>query len=211
LDGNFTLVAIPAGSVATRSRIAPASASTLPAKLPVGMLAVSIAVDNVKGVAGFITPGDRVDVIAVPPAGNTETPRGYAIIRDALVLAVGDVVQAAGALPPGVLATNTPTLTTVTLALTPPQVDIVEGADVSSTLRLALRNPNETTHAFPAEALQLTTQGASVAANPAPIALPPIPSLSNLPDNIVGHATSAASAPSVSVIDGDRVGATAGK
>jgi len=45
------------------------------------MRAVSISIDNVKGIAGLITPGDRVDVIAVPSVNAGETPRGFAILR----------------------------------------------------------------------------------------------------------------------------------
>ena len=67
------------------------------------MRAASIAIDNVKGVAGLITPGDRVDVIAVPSGGPSQAPRGYAIVRGAVVLAMGTDVETTTAAAPGLL------------------------------------------------------------------------------------------------------------
>ena len=171
LTGKYTLVSIPAGSIATASKIGLTSAATLPAKLPVGMRAVSISIDNVKGVAGLITPGDRVDVIAVPPRTGNETPRGYAILRGALVLAMGADLATTTATPsPG----SSPSLSTVTLALTPKQVDLLAGADLNTVLRLALRNPKEPIRAFPAESLKLSPL-ASAPSNSAPAATVPLP------------------------------------
>lgn len=167
LAGSFALVSIPAGSVVTSSKIALMSAATLPAKLPIGMRAASIAIDNVKGIAGLVVPGDRVDVIAVPPRAGNETPRGYAILRGVLVLAMGHDVQVTIVAPPGSAGTPAPSLSTVTLALTPSQVDLLAGADMNTTLRLALRNPKEPLGAFPAEVLTLAAQGSAPNAAPA--------------------------------------------
>ena len=203
LAGNYTLVAMPAGSVATRSKISLTSAATLPARLPMGMRAISISIDNVKGVAGLVTPGDRVDVIAVPPATAGEPPRGYAIVRGALVLAMGTDVETQTAATPGPLSGPPPTLTTVTLALTPNQADLIAGADVSTTLRLALRNPNEPISAYPPEALSVAPP---VAAAPPPAAAPPaaaIPAPVGVATAIPARAAPAR--PAVTIIDGDRV------
>lgn len=217
LAGKYTLVAIPAGSVVTASKIGMTSASTLPAKLPVGMRAVSISIDNVKGVAGLITPGDRVDVIAVPPrTGNgTETPRGYAILRGALVLAMGADLQTSTATPSP--NGGSPALSTVTLALTPKQVDLLAGADLNTVLRLALRNPKEPIRAFPAESLKLSPL-ASVPSNAAPAATVPVPLQAYTLTAPGGAPQPAAQPPApaqqpranpgsqgVTVIDGDRV------
>ena len=204
LTGSLTLVAIPAGSVVTQSKIGLESAATLPARLPLGMRATSISIDNVKGVAGLITPGDRVDVIAVPPRSGDETPRGVAILRDVLVLAMGADVQTATAAAPGPLSSPAPALTTVTLALTPGQVDLISGADMNTSLRLALRNPKEAVGAFPPEVLKLAAQG-SGSASVAPPAVAAVPSVAE-------PAQAAAAAPDTSgviVIDGDHVGSGA--
>jgi len=197
LAGTYTLVPILAGSVATRSKIGLESASTLPAKLSPGMRAVSIAIDTVKGVAGLITPGDRVDVIAIPPGTGEGSPRGYAILRGVLVLALGSEVKTSAAPPEGLLNAAPAPLTTITLALTPSQVDLIDGADLSTTLRLALRNPTERAGSFPAERLQLASAGPP----PAQTA----PAAAGTPAAAAAQPQSA-NASGVIVIDGDQVG-----
>src|ERR1700681_1274526 len=152
LVGKYSLITIPAGSVVTRSKIGLAGANALPARLPIGMRAVSISIDRVKGVAGLIQPGDRVDVVAVPPRVGSEVPRASAILRGALVLAMGNAVETTSATPSPDTQNN---LTTVTLALTPEQVNLLASADLNTTLRLALRPPKEPIRAFAPEPLTL--------------------------------------------------------
>jgi pilus assembly protein CpaB len=151
IAGRYSLITIPAGSVITKSKIGIAAAQALPARLPIGMRAVSISIDRVKGVAGLIQPGDRVDVIAVPPRVGDEVPKASAILRGVLVLAMGNEVETTSATP----GPENQNLTTVTLALTPPQVDLLATADLNTTLRLALRPPKEPIRAFPPEPLVL--------------------------------------------------------
>jgi pilus assembly protein CpaB len=155
IAGKYSLITIPAGSVITKSKIGAGGANALPARLPIGMRAVSISIDKVKGVAGLIQPGDRVDVIAVPPRVGNETPRASAILRGALVLAMGNEVETTSATP----SPDNQNLTTVTLALTPNQVDLLAAADLNTTLRLALRPPKEPIRAYPAEPLTLGNPG----------------------------------------------------
>jgi pilus assembly protein CpaB len=150
--GKYSLITIPAGSVVTGSKIGEAGANALPARLPYGMRAVSISIDRVKGVAGLIQPGDRVDVVAVPPRVGSEVPRASAILRGALVLAMGNAVETTSATPSPDSQNN---LTTVTLALTPQQVNLLASADLNTTLRLALRPPKEPIRAFAPEPLRL--------------------------------------------------------
>lgn len=149
--GKYSLITIPAGSVITRSKIGAGGANALPARLPIGMRAVSISIDRVKGVAGLIQPGDRVDVIAIPPRVGNEVPHAAAILRGALVLAIGNEVETTSATP----SPENQNLTTVTLALTPAQVDLLASADLNTTLRLALRPPKEPINKFHPEPLTL--------------------------------------------------------
>jgi pilus assembly protein CpaB len=171
LTGKYSLITIPAGSVVTRSKIGLAGANALPARLPIGMRAVSISIDKVKGVAGLIQPGDRVDVIAVPPRVANEVPHASAILRGALVLAMGNEVETTSATP----SPDNQNLTTVTLALTPRQVDLLASADLNTTLRLALRPPKESIRAFPAEPLTLGVAERPANAPPAPAPAAPAP------------------------------------
>jgi pilus assembly protein CpaB len=198
--GKYSLITIPAGSVMTLSRVGTLAAFALPARLPVGMRAISIAIDRVKGVSGLIQPGDRVDVIAVAPRVADETPMGATILRGALVLAMGNETETAQATP----SPTNQDLTTVTLAVTPGQADVLASADVNTVLRLTLRSPNEPVGSFPAEPLQLgIPQHVDVPAQvqaEVPISIPTAAA--------AGPANSQpASAPrsGVTLIDGDRV------
>ena len=141
--GSLALVSLPAGSTITDSRIGRPQSVALAVVLKRGMRAVSIGIDRVKAVGGLIQPGDRVDVIAVPPRVGDETPQARTIIYGALVLASGmqmeSVSQPTSA--PGQDAAQN--LTTVTLGVTPAQADLLATADVNATLRLALRSPQE--------------------------------------------------------------------
>ncbi|HEV2644075.1 MAG TPA: Flp pilus assembly protein CpaB [Candidatus Elarobacter sp.] len=204
LAGKYSLITIPAGSVVTRSKIGLAGANALPARLPIGMRAVSISIDKVKGVAGLIQPGDRVDVIAVPPRVANEVPRASAILRGALVLAMGNEVETTSATP----SPDNQNLTTVTLALTPRQVDLLASADLNTTLRLALRPPKESIRAFPAEPLKLgVPERASVQIMPAPAAPAQAPAAPPpVTPAVVAAAKPRAAAPNaVQVIELDRI------
>ena len=205
LVGKYSLITIPAGSVVTRSKIGLAGANALPARLPIGMRAVSISIDKVKGVAGLIQPGDRVDVIAVPPRVASEVPHASAILRGALVLAMGNEVETTSATP----SPDNQNLTTVTLALTPRQVDLLASADLNTTLRLALRPPKESIRAFPAEALKLGVPDRPSNAPivmPAPAAQPPAQAPAPAPVVAAVKPRPAAPAPNVvPVIELDRI------
>jgi pilus assembly protein CpaB len=142
--GALALVSLPAGSTITDSRIGRPQSVALAVVLKPGMRAVSIGIDRVKAVGGLIQPGDRVDVIAVPPRVGDETPQARTIIYGALVLASGmqmESVSQPSPLPGGQDASQN--LTTVTLGVTPAQADLLATADVNATLRLALRSPQE--------------------------------------------------------------------
>ncbi|MBV9439300.1 MAG: Flp pilus assembly protein CpaB, partial [Candidatus Eremiobacteraeota bacterium] len=160
--GKIALITIPAGSAITRSKIGTTPAYALPTRLKNGLRAVSISIDRVKGVSGLIEPGDRVDVIAIPPRVGDETPRATTILRGALVLAMGNETEVAQATP----SPANENLTTVTLAVTTEQADLLALADVDTTLRLALRPPLEPVAAFKPEPLVLGTNGANAAPPP---------------------------------------------
>lgn len=199
--GKYSLITIPAGSVLTATRVGTADAFALPSRLPVGMRAVSISIDRVKGVSGLIQPGDRVDVIAVPPHNGNDTPQASAILRGVLVLAMGNEMETARATP----SPDNQNLTTVTLALTPRQVDLLAAADVYTILRLALRPPKEPIRAFPAEPLPVAHNQVPAAAAPAVTVQAP-PALAAAP--LAAAPAPAARKPAyngVTVIDGDRI------
>lgn len=166
VTGQLTLIGIPAGGEVTASKIGTPATTALPVRIAPGKRAVSIQVDKVKGVSGLLQPGDRVDIIAIPPRTGNQPPPASTILRGIRVLAVGDTLETASATP----SPQEETSTTVTLELTPSQVDLIAMADQNTTLRLALRSPKEAVNSEPTEALHFpdgTTQQTQVSSAPA--------------------------------------------
>ncbi|MEW6751087.1 MAG: Flp pilus assembly protein CpaB [Candidatus Latescibacterota bacterium] len=99
--------------------------------------AVSVKVDKVSGVTGFILPGDRVDVVAVAkPSGAPGEAKSRIILQNVEVLAAGTETDQKGKEPL--------TVQTVTLLVDPSGAETLALADNEGKLHLALRNPNDT-------------------------------------------------------------------
>lgn len=72
LNGKVVRVSIPAGQPATKgSIVGPGERGFLAAALTPGMRAVTVSISATSGVAGFIFPGDRVDMILTHGIGYT--------------------------------------------------------------------------------------------------------------------------------------------
>lgn len=102
--------------------------------IPEGMRAVSVKVDEVISVAGFVVPGTRVDVLvtlsATSDADDTAT---RVILQNVQVLAAGQTIQRD--------AEGTPqTVTVITLLVTPEQAEELTLAATEGRIQLALRN-----------------------------------------------------------------------
>lgn len=149
--GSYSLISIPSGSTITASKVGRPQDVALAVVLKPGMRAISIAVDRVKDVAGLLKPGDRVDVIAVPARVGEETPVAKTILRGALVLALGAELESSAP----AAAADVQNAATVTLGVTPSQAALLASADLNSTLRLALRSPEEKLTSLPADRLAL--------------------------------------------------------
>lgn len=177
--GSLALITIPSGSQLTASSVGTNVAFALPVRLQPGMRAVSIPVDRVKDVSGLIQPGDRVDVIAIPPQKNNgPPPKAVTIFRGVRVLAVGNALENPSATP----SPDEQTAATVTLEVTPNQADLLAWADANSTLRLALRSPRESLRTEPVEELTLAGGGPSSGVPQfAPAPAPPIGAFAAMP------------------------------
>jgi pilus assembly protein CpaB len=170
--GSLALITIPAGTQLTASEIGTNVAFALPVRLQPGMRAVSIPVDRVKDVSGLIQPGDRVDVIAIPPQkSNGPPPKAVTIFRAIRVLSVGSTLENASATP----SPAEQEAATVTLEVTPAQADLLAWADANSTLRLALRSPREAPRTERVEELTLAGSGMGPGPEPIPSLGPPAP------------------------------------
>jgi pilus assembly protein CpaB len=108
LVGRVALNEIAKGEAILEGKLASSEAgSGLAALLPTGMRAVAVRVDDVVGVAGFVHPGDHVDVIVTmkPVESGTAPTMSKIILQDIRVLAVGKDVSQAGRAEKAVLAT----------------------------------------------------------------------------------------------------------
>jgi len=129
------------GEPILESRLAPqGSGGGLASTIPDGMRAMAVRVDQVVGVAGFVTPGLHVDVLAsgVPPGaeGNqgTETKT---ILQNIQVLSAGtDIQKDAEGKPQQVQVVN--------LLVTPEQAQTLSLASTELRIQLVLRNPLDT-------------------------------------------------------------------
>ncbi|HUY41903.1 MAG TPA: Flp pilus assembly protein CpaB [Candidatus Dormibacteraeota bacterium] len=140
ISGDVALGPIPAGAAITSSNTSKDEAPVRGLHLMRGYRAISIPVDEVRDVSGLVEPGDKVDVIAVPPRVGAAQPTASIILHDVTVFAVG------GELAPSAPSTPTPgsqpvpnVPRSVTLEVTPNQADLLAMADLNTTLRLALR------------------------------------------------------------------------
>jgi pilus assembly protein CpaB len=76
----------------------PGERATLSALLHEGMKAVTVRVNDVEGVAGFVQPGDHVDVVLTRP-GEQKTSVNDVIIQDVQVLAVDQLADSTNEKP----------------------------------------------------------------------------------------------------------------
>jgi len=116
----------------------PGQRATLSAMLQDGMKAVTIRVNDVEGVAGFVLPGDHVDVVVSRP-GDQNVAMSDVVLQNARVLAVDQLADQRAEKPSVVKA--------VTL-----EVDVTNGeklalASLVGTLSLMLRKAGETAEA----------------------------------------------------------------
>ncbi len=106
--------------------------------IPKGMRAVTIRVNDVAGVAGFVLPGMRVDVLVTgrPPNNADEGTVTITVLQNILVLSAGQTIQpdAEGK------AINAPT---VTLLVTPEQAETLTLAANEGRVQLVLRNGSD--------------------------------------------------------------------
>src|SRR3990172_5181913 len=118
--------------------------------LPKDKRAMTIAINEVIGVAGFVFPGDRVDVVATVNSGDLHLTK--VVLQDVEVLAIAQKVEQKPGEEPRVT-------TSATLALTPEQTEIVAQVDTSGGVRLALRPPGVNKQAKTAGATIYTSFG----------------------------------------------------
>jgi pilus assembly protein CpaB len=109
--------------------------STLSGLISKDYRAISVRVDDVVGVAGFILPGNKVDILSTKKEPTTNQAITKTLLQNIKVLAVDQEVSQEKDKPAIVRA--------VTLELKPEQAEIIVQAMQEGTIQLTLRNPDD--------------------------------------------------------------------
>ena len=135
LEGRVVQMPISRGEPILLSKLAPeGTAAGLGGLLDPNKLAVTVRTDDVSGVAGFISPGDRVDVLVDIPAPESKGDHlSKIILQNLKVLSKGQIWDQTAEKKPQVM-------TTVTLEVTPEEAETLNLATNQGKVRLALRN-----------------------------------------------------------------------
>src|SRR5216684_3568135 len=136
------LTAMERSEMITRPKVtAPGQRASLSVLLEEGQRAVTVRVDDIRGVAGFILPGDRVDVVLLrtePGQGNQPENSADVLLEFVKVLAIDQLLNE---------RSDQPTVATVakavTLQVSPEQAQKLLLAGNVGKLSLVLRQPAE--------------------------------------------------------------------
>ncbi len=145
-------------------RLAPTGAGGgLAATIPLGKRAVAVRVNDIVGVAGFVSPGMRVDLLAsgTPPNSNASLgTQTQTVLQNIEVLSAGQNIQKdAEGKPVAVQVVN--------LLVTPEQAEKLSLASTDTKIQLVLRNPLDTeTTKPPGTTLASILQGGAQATFP---------------------------------------------
>lgn len=132
IEGRIAKQAFFPGEIILEERIAEhLGGSTLSAIIEPSKRAITVRVNDVIGVAGFLLPGNRIDVLAT----RKEKKRAHTrtVLEDIKVLAVDQTASPEKDKPVVVRA--------VTLEMTPEESEILVKSTQEGTLQLTLRNP----------------------------------------------------------------------
>jgi pilus assembly protein CpaB len=142
LEGRVVISPIAANEPILQSRLAPVDLKTggVAAVVKPKNRAVAVRVDKIIGVAGFIYPGNRVDVLVTIDGGKgVPEPITKIVLENILVLASGADVQKGGK-----EAAQASPVDVITLEVTPEETEKLAHAATQGKLQLALRNYQDT-------------------------------------------------------------------
>ena len=154
IQGQVLAENLSAGEQVTQTRFQFPSQAGLAYSIPADFVAVAISNNSVKGVAGLVKPGDYVMAVVTLDPGPDGEPVSQVFIPRARVLATGSAVGAESAPAPaadgGVLGGQAEegaepvTPDTITLALSPADVERLVFAEEKGAVWLALLGSTET-------------------------------------------------------------------
>src|SRR5579862_7002699 len=136
--GHGVIIPISKGEFILPNRLAAENAGAgLPSLIPPGMRAVSVRVNEVVSVAGFVTPGTRVDVLLTGTPTGAGEEQTTTVLQNVAVLASGHTLERTSSGE----AQNT---AVITLLVTPDDAQRLTLASSEGRIQLALRNPLDT-------------------------------------------------------------------
>jgi len=143
--GRGVIVPVLANEPVLNSKLAPVEAGAgLTTAIPEGMRAMSVKVNDVVGVAGFVLPGTRVDVIVTgTPTGEKDEQVSKVILENVQVLAAGQNVERNDQGQPQ-------NVQVITLLVNPDDSQKLTLASADGDIRLSLRNPMDLDQTDPA-------------------------------------------------------------
>lgn len=133
--GRIAKGSLQENEVLTERRLVPqGSAAGLPGIIPPGERALTIQVSATTGVAGFISPGSRVDILAIRQKGKGKSS-SKVVFQNVLIIAVGDALYDPNMLagPEAMIVAN------LTVALPTYEAGKLALASTTSQLQLLLR------------------------------------------------------------------------
>ena len=171
----------------------------LPPVIPEGMRAVSVRVNEVVGVAGYVLPGNRVDVVATAsPTDSRSDTTSKVVLSNVQVLTAGTRMEQSD-------AENKPMqVTVVTLLVNPEQAERLALASTEGKIQLALRNPLDTSAPETPGIRTAGLMGSAKAANNAPAARTARSSKPRTTTQAPVTMPAPEPAPSVEIIRGDK-------
>ncbi len=138
IEGRGVIQSLTKGEFILPSKLAaPNAGAGMPSLIPPGMRAVSVRVNEVVQVAGFVGPGTRVDVlVSGNPTGSNE-PVITTLLENIEVLAAGQKMERNASGEPQ-------TVPVITLLVSPEDAQKLTLASNEGHIQLALRNPLDT-------------------------------------------------------------------
>ena len=163
--GRGVILPIARGEFVLPNKLAAENAgSGLPGLIPPGMRAVSVRVNEVVAVAGFVIPGTRVDVLLTGNPGGGSEQATTTVLENVAVLAAGQKLERNSAGEPQTAAV-------ITLLVSPDDAQKLTLASNEGHIQLSLRNVLDTKQ----EQLAAVKTGALYRGGSAPAATTPKP------------------------------------
>ncbi len=135
--GRGAVMPVSKGEFILPSKLAALNAGAgLPSLIPQGMRAVSVRVNDVVSVAGFVQPGTRVDVLATGTQGGGNERQTTTVLENVAVIAVGKTLDRS--------STDAQTAPVITLLVSPDDAQKLALVSQEGRIQLSLRNPLDT-------------------------------------------------------------------